>query len=458
MSEEAARGCLERSRDELVQALAAKVVGQTQVFEHIVPFLEMHRAGLGPEAKPIGVFLLLGPTGTGKTHTVEALAELLHGSHKKYLRVDCGEYQLDHEVARLIGAPPGYLGHRETKPVLSQEALRSVASPQCDISLILFDEIEKAAPSLVRLLLGVLDKARLQMGDNTSVDFEASMVFLTSNLGAREMMREITPSFGFEQGQGGEVAGLAGKLASIAVSAVRKRFPPEFVNRIDAVLTYQPLSDETLARILELQIEELGRHVHNKLAARGFDIEVTEAAKDFLLKTGSSVEYGARELKRTVYKHLTQPLATLVAQNLIKPGGHVVVDLDPEGGKLRLSSPEARPAAGTGQPAVLIVDDNKDLLRFLARLVQGSGWGIETAESAAEARQIVARQSIDAALLDYMLPDDNGLTLGVELKEKFPAPACAADDRRAAVPRGRGDLPRPALPAHPQAVPGRGDP
>ena len=419
MSEETPKRCLDHSRDELVKLLSAKVVGQMQVFEHIVPFLEMHRAGLGPESKPIGVFLLLGPTGTGKTHTVEALAELLHGSKKKYLRVDCGEYQLDHEVARLIGAPPGYLGHRETKPVLSQEAVRSVSSSDCDISLVLFDEIEKAAPSLVRLLLGVLDKARLQMGDNTAVDFEPTMVFLTSNLGAREMMREITPSFGFEQGQGADAPGLAGKLEAIAVSAVRKRFPPEFVNRIDAVLTYQPLSDDTLARILELQIDELGRHVHSKLGNKGFDIEVSESAKGFLLKTGSSVEYGARELKRTVYKHLTQPLATLVAQNLVKPGSRVLAELAEDGAKLHISVPEAKPAASS-QPTVLIVDDNKDLLNFLARLVQGSGWGIVRAESAVEARQLVAECSIDAALLDYMLPDDNGLTLGVELKERFP--------------------------------------
>src|ERR1700760_2167148 len=166
----------------------------------IVPYVHMFQAGLAPEGRPAGVFLLLGPTGTGETRTVEALAGGLHGNARNLLLIDCGEFQMEHEVAKLIGAPPGYLGHRETQPMLTQQKLSSVASDRSELSLVLFDEIEKAAPSLTRLLLGVLDRGVLRLGDNSVVNFEKSLVFLTSNLGAKEMMREINPEFGFQAG------------------------------------------------------------------------------------------------------------------------------------------------------------------------------------------------------------------------------------------------------------------
>ena len=168
--------------------LAKRVVGQPAATTGITPYVQMHQAGLAPEGRPVGVFLLLGPSGTGKTKTVEALAEVLHGSDKNVLRVDCGEFQMEHEVAKLIGAPPGYLGHRETHPLLTQQKLSSVTSERSNLSIVLFDEIEKAAGSLARLLLGVLDKAALRLGDNTNVNFERSLIFLTSNLGSREML------------------------------------------------------------------------------------------------------------------------------------------------------------------------------------------------------------------------------------------------------------------------------
>jgi energy-coupling factor transporter ATP-binding protein EcfA2 len=207
-----------------------------------VPYIQMFQAGLAPEGRPVGVFLLLGPTGTGKTKTVEALAEVLHGSEKNVLKVDCGEFQMEHEVAKLIGAPPGYLGHRETQPMLTQQKLNAVTSEKCSLSLVLFDEIEKAAPSMTRLLMGVLDKGVLRLGDNTTVNFEKSLVFLTSNLGAREMMHEINPEFGFQSVKAAERKDLTGKLQNIALVSVRKRFSPEFVNRIDCIITYQPLT------------------------------------------------------------------------------------------------------------------------------------------------------------------------------------------------------------------------
>src|SRR5947208_7739917 len=178
--------------------LARRVIGQPAAITGIVPYIQRHQAELATEGRPVGVFLLMGPTGTGKTRTVEALAEVLHGSQKQLLRVDCGEFQMEHEIAKLIGAPPGYLGHRETQPMLMQQKLSSVTSEASRLSLVLFDEIEKAAASMTRLLLGVLDKATLRLGDNSSVNFERTLIFLTSNLGARELHREIAPDFGFE--------------------------------------------------------------------------------------------------------------------------------------------------------------------------------------------------------------------------------------------------------------------
>ena len=198
--------------DSLASILASKVVGQPGVIEALVPCVEMFQAGLAPDNRPVGVFLLLGPTGTGKTRTVEALAEALHGSAKSLLKIDCGEYQMEHEVAKLIGAPPGYLGHRETQPALTQQKLTAVASEKCGLSLVLFDEIEKAAPSMARLMLGLLDRGILRLGDNTQVSFEKTIVFMTSNLGAREMMREMAPEIGFQSAAPVEPGEVAGKL------------------------------------------------------------------------------------------------------------------------------------------------------------------------------------------------------------------------------------------------------
>src|ERR1700682_169551 len=179
-------------------ALAQKLVGQPVAIAAVVPYVLMYRAMLAPEGRPAGVFLLLGPTGTGKTKTVEVLAEVLHGSAKKVLKVDSGEFQMDHEVAKLIGAPPGYLGHRETQPWLTQQKLNAASSESCDLAMVLFDEVEKAAPSMTRLLLGILDKAALRLGDGTTVNFEKTLIFLTSNLGGRSMTKEFNPDFGFE--------------------------------------------------------------------------------------------------------------------------------------------------------------------------------------------------------------------------------------------------------------------
>lgn len=327
-----------RTRTEAVESgglaarLRRRIVGQEEAIEAIVPYVELYEAGLAPEGRPAGVFLLLGPTGTGKTRTVEALAEVLHGSEKNVLRVDCGEFQLEHEVAKLIGAPPGYLGHRETQPMINQHKLNAVASERSSLSIVLFDEIEKAAPSLGRLLLGVLDKATLKLGDNTTVDFEHSLIFMTSNLGAREMAGALTGRFGFAAAGAGLATGA--RLARIGCNAVKKRFSPEFVNRVDRMLTYRPLDRGSFESILDLQLGALEGHLAARLGPAAFRLRLNQEARQFLLERGTSPEFGARELKRVMHRHVIQPLARVVLDGLAGPGETLSVEAVEGAGRL----------------------------------------------------------------------------------------------------------------------------
>jgi len=342
----------DRSGD-LAAALRRRVVGQPAAISAIVPYVQMYEADLAPEGRPVGVFLLLGPTGTGKTRTVEALAEVLHGGEKNLLRIDCGEFQMEHEVAKLIGAPPGYLGHRETHPMISQQKLNATTGEFSNLSIVLFDEIEKAAPSLRRLLLGVLDKAILHLGDNTVVNFENSLIFLTSNLGARDMHRLIRPDFGYQSVVGGPTSDVSARLEKIGVHAVRRRFSPEFVNRIDAIITYEPLGQESLRSILSQHIEELQEHIYRRRGEAAFELEVTPDSRDYLLRLGTSPEFGARELKRTIHRCLTQPLAAKVANGEIPAGSKVRVALSPEGDRLEI----------VAEPAAAVVSDGREPVR-----------------------------------------------------------------------------------------------
>ncbi len=407
----------------LMDMLARKLVGQPGALQRIVPYIQTHQSGLAPQGRPLGVFLLLGPTGTGKTRTVEVLAEALHGDPQHLLSINCGEFQLEHEVARLTGAPPGYTGHRETAPLLSAQRVAAATSPACDISLVLFDEIEKATPALTQLLLGILDKATLRLGDNTDVNFEKSLIFLTSNLGARDMMGELTPSLGFRSGTTRDQAGIADKLENIAMTAVRKKFSPEFVNRVDGVVTYQPLTPVSLAKILEHQIDGLQSHLNSRLGDRSFAIELTPGAREFLIQQGTSVEYGARELKRTVHRHLTQPLATMVAERRTRAAKKVLVETSPAGDTLVLKTivDAALVSDNAAKPVVLIVDDNTALLKFLTGVLQGVGLEIITAETAEQAAEISRRKRIDLALVDYMLPDQDGLKVSNILQSDRPS-------------------------------------
>lgn len=407
---------------DLISLLARRVVGQSGATNAIVPYVYMYQSGLAPAGRPAGVFLLLGPTGTGKTKTVEAIADLLHGSEKLLVKIDCGEFQLDHETAKLIGAPPGYLGHRETVPMLTQQALKDATSLTSDLALVLFDEIEKASPSLTKLLLGILDKGTLRLGDNTEVNFERSLIFFTSNLGAREMMKEINPDIGFQPASQKLRPELPLKLENIALGAVRKRFSPEFVNRIDAIVTYQPLDQASLEAILEHDIRALQTHVNSRLGDRCFQIDVTPESRQFLLRKGVSREYGARELKRTMHRELTQPLATMVARGDIAPGAMIRILVADDNESLAIvpdAAPETRP---TSKPSILLVDDNHDLLLFLAVELKEAGWEMLVSENAGQARELFALYKPNVVLIDYMLGNDDGLQLALEFQREQPSP------------------------------------
>ncbi len=406
--------------DDLIALLSTRIVGQPTALETIIPSIQLHRSGLAPEGRPVGVFLLLGPTGTGKTRTVEAIADVLHGDVHKLLRIDCGEFQADHEVAKLIGAPPGYIGHKESKPRLTQGRLAEVTSPTCDLALVLFDEIEKAAPSLIQLLLGVLDRAKLRLGDGTEVDFAKTLIFLTSNLGAREMVDEIRPSLGFDTSEARDPHELRERLERIGVQAVRKYFSPEFLNRVDAVVTYRPLDAASVVAIFDLHVAELQRHVHTRLGHRSFDIELTPAARYFIIDKGTSLEYGARELKRVIHRHLTQPLAAQVANGDIAPGAQVFVELAEEGESLVLRSEGGVEVPADQVETILAVDDNQDLLRWMERVLTAEGFRVMLASSVEEAARRAAATRPDVAIVDQMLPDGDGVSLAADLAHDHP--------------------------------------
>ena len=294
----------------------------------------MDLAGMTAPGRPIGNLLFLGPTGSGKTRTVEATAEALLKNARAVTKIDCAEFQHSHEIAKLIGSPPGYLGHRETHPLLSQEILDQHHTGAVKLSLILFDEIEKASDALWNLLLGILDKGTLTLGDNRKVDFSRSMIFMTSNLGAAEMSALVSPILGFSacdtrSSRDGEIdKGLSGKIERSGLHAVRKKFTPEFINRLDKIITFKPLGPEQLGKILEIELEMIQQRIFTASPSRSFAFQATLSAKSFLLQQGTDMKYGARYLKRAIERLLVQPLSNLIATAQIRGGDYIRVDLD----------------------------------------------------------------------------------------------------------------------------------
>jgi ATP-dependent Clp protease ATP-binding subunit ClpA len=306
-------------------SLEEKIIGQQDAVEAIVDSFEMFRAGLCPAGRPISNFLFLGPTGIGKTRVVEATAEVLFGDPRAAIKIDCAEFQHSHEIAKLIGSPPGYLGHRETHPKITQEALATYHKEGLRLSFLLFDEIEKASDSLWQLLLGMLDKATLTLGDNRRVDLSLTMIFLTSNLGAKDITSLFNGSMGFSQPQ--IETQLDNKIDRIAQEAAKRKFSPEFMNRLDKVVVFHPLTSEHLYRILDIELEIVqNRILHNDKAQ--FLFSTHESAKKFLLREGTDINYGARHLKRTIEKYVVRPMSRLLSTEQVKTGDTVVLDWD----------------------------------------------------------------------------------------------------------------------------------
>jgi len=308
---------------DLERKLHRLVIGQEEAIHEIVRAYQTYLAGLSPEGQPIGNFLFLGPTGTGKTRAVEATAEALLGNPRAVIKIDCGEFQHSHEIAKLIGSPPGYLGHRETHALLSQEALNQYHTEDMKLSFVLFDEIEKASDSLWNLLLAILDKATLTLGDNRKVDFSKALIFMTSNVGAAEMSSLVSPQLGFratplcDSSRGPAVAN---KLARAGLEAARRRFTPEFFNRLDRIVVFRALGNEELDRIIDIELELVQQRVQSALANKPFFLNVTGSARKFLLTEGIDLRYGARPLKRAIERLLVQPLSNLMAT------GHIHCD------------------------------------------------------------------------------------------------------------------------------------
>jgi ATP-dependent Clp protease ATP-binding subunit ClpA len=286
-------------------------------------------AGLSPVGRPIGNFLFLGPTGSGKTRIVEATAESLLKNSRAVIKIDCAEFQHSHEIAKLIGSPPGYLGHRETHPLLSQETLNQHHTDKIKLSFVLFDEIEKASDSLWNLLLGILDKATLTLGDNRRVDFSSTMVFLTSNLGATEMSSLLSPRLGFHVASFEDTSGsaqLSARISGAGIAAARRKFTPEFINRLDKIVVFKSLGAEELRRIVDIELDMVQQRIQTAAASKPFLVNVTDSAKEFLLVEGTDFRYGARHLKRAIERLLVHPLSNLMATGQINRGDCIRVN------------------------------------------------------------------------------------------------------------------------------------
>lgn len=311
--------------------LHRNIIGQEQAVEEVAQIYQTFLAGLNPPGRPVANMLFLGPTGSGKTRVVEAMAQALFGDSRACIKIDCAEFQHSHEIAKLIGSPPGYLGHRETHALLTQQAIDQWHTEKLKLSILLFDEIEKASDSLWQLLLGVLDKATLTLGDNRRVDFSNCIIIMTSNLGAAEMSNLANGRFGFSPKADVLDDGFDEKIDRSAVEAARRKFTPEFMNRIDKVVVFKTLRPAHLQQILDLELEMVQQRILAASGAKKFLFSCTESVRDFLLEEGTDAKYGARHLKRAIEKNVVSPLASLVATSQLQFGDFVRIDLGAQG-------------------------------------------------------------------------------------------------------------------------------
>jgi len=314
-------------------ALRSKIVGQDEAVQALVDLHQVFCTGLNSPGRPVGNLLLLGPTGSGKTRIVEAAAEILFGNPRAVIKVDCAEFQHSHEIAKLIGSPPGYLGHRDTNPLITQEALAASHTDKLKLSFLLFDEIEKASDALWQLLLGMLDKATLTLGDNRRVDLSQTVIFMTSNLGGTEITELVTGGMGFVQPDNKPRAGLDEKVERTATEAARRKFSPEFMNRLDKVVVFHPLKPRQLEEVLEIELGMVRRRLlHTAKGPVWF--RVTASAREYLLREGTDQRYGARHLKRAIERYVVSPMANLLATDQLNVGDVLCIDSEGQSGRL----------------------------------------------------------------------------------------------------------------------------
>src|SRR6516225_5885780 len=306
-------------------ALRRRVVGQDRAIRQLARIYQVYLAGLSAPDRPLANLLLLGPTGSGKTRLVEAEAEALFGDAHAVVKIDCAEFQHGHEIAKLVGSPPGYLGHRETYPLITQEALEQHYTEKVRVSLVLFDEIEKASDAVWQLLLGILDKGTLTLGDNRRVDFSHDLIFVTSDLGSQEMTKLVSGGLGYTSGPQHDEE-VDQKIYRTAMEAARRKFSPEFMNRIDKVLVFRSLKGEHLEKILDIELGRVQERIMSSAASRQFVFDCTPSAREFLLEEGTDSKFGARHLKRSIERHLVFPLSNLLATRQIELGDLVTID------------------------------------------------------------------------------------------------------------------------------------
>jgi ATP-dependent Clp protease ATP-binding subunit ClpB len=337
-----------RQAEDLENKLRHLVIGQEEAIHQIVRAYQTYLAGLSPVGRPIANLLFLGPTGSGKTRLVEATAGSLLNNPGAVIKIDCAEFQHSHEIAKLIGSPPGYLGHRETHPALSQETLNQHHTNEIKLSFVLFDEIEKASDALWNLLLGILDKGVLTLGDNRKVDFSSAMVFLTSNLGATEMSSLVSPRLGFPVPAWEDAGGNAKRSARISgagMAAARRKFTPEFINRLDKIVVFKALGHEELRRIVDIELEMVQQRIQTAAVSEPFLLHVTDSAREYFLREGSDFRYGARHLKRAIERLLVQPLSNLMASGQVHRGDCIRVSHEDGSAALTFGrEPETVPA------------------------------------------------------------------------------------------------------------------
>ncbi|MCW5960631.1 MAG: ATP-dependent Clp protease ATP-binding subunit [Pyrinomonadaceae bacterium] len=347
---------------EFEDKLSSFIVGQERAVRRMSGIFQIYLAGMNNPVRPLGTMLFLGPTGSGKTRVVEAAAEVLFGDPHAVVKIDCAEFQHSHEIAKLIGSPPGYLGHRETSPMLTQENLDKAHTDENKLTFVLFDEIEKASDALWQLLLGILDKATLTLGDNRRVDFSRTVVIMTSNLGAREMSDMISGGIGFAPAKGDknpEDDEIDLKIYRTALESAKRKFSPEFMNRIDKVVVFRTLKEHHLEKILEIELTSVQDRI-TESAGTKFIFECEPEAKQFLLNEGIDLKYGARHLKRAIERFLVYPLSNLVATQQVETGDLVTVDYDKEENKLTFAKQSGKMIVSESEDTMMDEEPDKE--------------------------------------------------------------------------------------------------